>query len=41
MRYSYRTKEVCIKALQSSLEAIQKLQPPNTVKGCRSFVGMA
>ena len=35
-----QNKRVCIKALQSSLEAIQKLQPPNTVKGCRSFVGM-
>ena len=26
--------------LRSRLEAIQKLQPPNTVKGCRSFTGM-
>ena len=26
--------------LRSRLEAIQRLQPPNTVKGCRSFVGM-
>ena len=26
--------------LRSRLEAIQKLQPPTTVKGCRSFVGM-
>ena len=25
---------------RSKLEAIQKLQPPNTVKGCRSFAGM-
>ena len=26
--------------LHSQLEAIQKLEPPNTVKGCRSFAGM-
>ena len=31
---------VCMQPLRSRLEAIQKLQPPNTVKGCRSFVGM-
>ena len=30
---------VCIKQLRSGLEAIQKLQPPTTVKACRSFVG--
>ena len=35
-----KDKRVCIKPLQSILEAIQKLQPPSTVKGCRSFVGM-
>ena len=35
-----RDKGVCIKPLQSRLEAIQKLQPPTTVKGCRSFAGM-
>ena len=28
------------KLLQSWLEAFQKLKPPVTVKGCRSFVGM-
>ena len=33
-------KEVCIKLLHSRLEAIQKLRPPTTVKGCRSFAGM-
>ena len=33
-------KRVCIQPLRSRLEAIQKLQPPSTVKGCRSFVGM-
>ena len=26
--------------LRSRLEAIQRLQPPSTVKGCRSFAGM-
>ena len=33
-------KRVCVQPLRSRLEAIQKLQPPSTVKGCRSFVGM-
>ena len=33
-------KRVCDKQLHSRLEAIQKLKPPNTVKGCRSFAGM-
>ena len=28
------------KPLCSRLEAIQKLKPPTTVKGCRSFAGM-
>ena len=31
---------VCFKPLRSRLEAIQKLQPPTTLKGCRSCVGM-
>ena len=35
-----QNKRVCIKSLRSRLEAIQKLQPATTVKGCRSFVGM-
>ena len=35
-----KDKRVCIKPLRNRLEAIQKLQPPTTVKGCRSFVGM-
>ena len=35
-----KDKRVCIKPLRSRLEAVQKLQPPTTVKGCRSFVGM-
>ena len=30
----------CVKPLRSRLEAIQKLQPPTTAKGCRSFAGM-
>ena len=33
-------KRVCVKPLCSRLEAIQKLKPPTTVKGCRSFVRM-
>ena len=33
-------KRVCVQPLRSRLEAIQKLQPPSTVKGCRSLAGM-
>ena len=33
-------KKVCMKPLRSRLEAIQKLHPPKTPKGCRSFVGV-
>ena len=33
-------KKVCVKPIRSRLEAIQKLQPPNTSKGCRSFAGV-
>ena len=33
-------RRVCVKPLRSRLEPIQKLQPPTTVKGCRSFAGM-
>ena len=33
-------KRVCVKPLRSGLEAIQKLQPPKTPKGCRSFAGV-
>ena len=33
-------KRVCVKPLHSRLEVIQKLEPPKTVKGCRSFAGM-
>ena len=33
-------RRVCVKPLRSRLEAIQKLKPPTTVKGCRSFARM-
>ena len=33
-------KKVCVKPLRNRLAAIQKLQPPKTPKGCRSFVGV-
>ena len=32
-----QNKRVCVKPLSRRLEAIQKLQPPTTVKGCSSF----
>ena len=32
--------KVCVKPLGSRLEAIQKLRPPTTPKGCRSLAGM-
>ena len=35
-----QNKNICVQPLRKRLEAIQKLQPPTTVKGCRSFVGM-
>ena len=35
-----KDKRVCVKPLRNRLESIQKLQPPTTVKGCRSFAGM-
>ena len=34
------SKKVCMKPLRNRLEAIQKLQPPKTPKGCRSFAGI-
>ena len=34
------SKKVCVKPLRSRLEAIQKLQPLKTPKGCRSFAGV-
>ena len=35
-----QNKKVCVQPLRNRLEAIQKLQPPTTMKGCRSFAGM-
>ena len=35
-----QNRKVCVQPLRNKLEAIQRLQPPTTVKGCRSFVGM-
>ena len=35
-----RNKRVCVRPLRSQIEAIQKLKPPTTIKGCQSFVGM-
>ena len=35
-----KDKRVCVKPLRNRYEAIQKLRPPMTVKGCRSFAGM-
>ena len=35
-----KDKRVCVKPLRSRIEVIQKLKPPTTIKGCRSFVGM-
>ena len=33
-------KKVCVKPLRNTLEAIQKLQPPKTLKESRSFAGV-
>ena len=33
-------KRVCVRPLHNTLEAIQRLKPPTTVKGCRSFAGI-
>ena len=35
-----RNKRVCVRPLRSQIEAIQKLKPPTTIKGCQSFAGM-
>ena len=35
-----KDRRVCRKPLRNRLEAIQKLQPPTTTKGCRSFARM-
>ena len=36
----FTEKKVCVKPLRSGLEAIQRLQPPKTPRGCRSFAGV-
>ena len=33
-------KRVCVRPLRNWIEAIQKLEPPTTIKGCRSVVDM-
>ena len=35
-----QNRKVCVQPLRNRLEAIQRLQPPTTVKGWRSFAGM-
>ena len=35
-----RNKRLCVRPLRSRIEAIQKLKPPTTIKGCRSFASM-
>ena len=35
-----KDRKVCVKALRSRLEAIQKLRPPTMPNGCQSFAGM-
>ena len=35
-----KDRRVCVKPIRSRLEAIEKLQPPTTTKGCRSFAEM-
>ena len=35
-----QNRKVCVQPLRNGLEEIQKLQPPKTAKGCRSFAGM-
>ena len=35
-----KDRKVCVKTLRSRLEGIHKLQPPMTLKGCRSFMGI-
>ena len=35
-----KDRKVCVKPLRSRLEAIQRLKPPTTPKGCRSFARM-
>ena len=35
-----QNRKMCVQPLRSRLQAIQKLQPPKTAKGCRSFAGV-
>ena len=35
-----QNRKVCVQPMRNRLEAIQRLQPPTTAKGCRSFAGM-
>ena len=35
-----QNRKVCVQPLRNRLEAIQRLQPPTTAKGCRSFAGI-
>ena len=35
-----QNRKVCVQPLRNRLEMIQRLQPPTTAKGCRSFAGM-
>ena len=35
-----KNRKVCVQPLRNRLEVIQKLQPPKTTKGSRSFAGM-
>ena len=35
-----QNRKVCVQPLRNRLEAMQRLQPPTTAKGCRSFAGM-
>ena len=35
-----KDKKVCVKPVRSTVEAIQKLNPPTMPKGCQSFTGM-
>ena len=35
-----QNRKVCVQPLRNRMEAIQKLQPPQTAKGCRSFAVM-
>ena len=35
-----QNRKVCVQPLRNRLQTIQRLQPPTTVKECRSFAGM-